>query len=497
VVHSLRSQSLLCAREEGAPGGFLRLGLYESIREYAALRLKEMGDEVACEARHADTYVRVAGRLRERVQKTGGATALRRLALERENLLAACDNALAVRPVTAESLGRALETLGVLEPDARTRGPVGLLVGRLERALEASSYVAVAPLKRAEALAVLGRAYLDAGQAEFARQALEEARGIFHTLGEAAQEKRVLVDLSIVARHAGDGAAAWTLMRDAQALPSGSDRWLEAYAVGNLGLVEQVRHGPQAAIPHLRASLALFHEVGDVTFEVGFLTNCAVAIGEAGDGGEAVMLLGEALGRALSVEDRAGQALARLNLGCYLMDAGGIADACEHLESAVRLSRLLGQRLLEGTALGELGRASLARGDWKQARGALTEAIAILGRASRWQSLRFIAHRAALDAACGDLKAAREGFGLLDASPELREDPALLQLVDLLRAALDLAEADAAPARSAEGEEARDRARRRIEAARNAPRETSSSDIRGALRFLEAWPGLTDSHPEA
>ncbi|RKH67522.1 cyclase [Corallococcus sp. AB049A] len=497
VVHSLRSQSLLCAREEGAPGGFLRLGLYESIREYAALRLKEMGDEVACEARHADTYVRVAGRLRERVQKTGGATALRRLALERENLLAACDNALAVRPVTAESLGRALETLGVLEPDARTRGPVGLLVGRLERALEASSHVAVAPLKRAEALAVLGRAYLDAGQAEFARQALEEARGIFHTLGEAASEKRVLVDLSIVARHAGDGAAAWTLMRDAQALPSGNDRWLEAYAVGNLGLVEQVRHGPQAAIPHLRASLALFHEVGDVTFEVGFLTNCAVAIGEAGDGGEAVMLLGEALGRALSVEDRAGQALARLNLGCYLMDAGGIADACEHLESAVRLSRLLGQRLLEGTALGELGRACLARGDWKQASTALTEAISILGRASRWQSLRFIAHRAALDAARGDLKAAREGFGLLDASPELREDPALLQLVDLLRAALDLAEADAAPSPGAEGDEARARARRRIEAARNAPRETSSSDIRGALRFLEAWPGLTDSHPEA
>ncbi|MFP2903346.1 cyclase, partial [Corallococcus sp. 4LFB] len=220
------------------------------------------------------------------------------------------------------------------------------------------------PLKRAEALRCWGRAYLDAGQAEYARHALEESRGVFHTLGETAQEKRVLVDLSIVARHAGDGAAAWTLMRDAQALPSGSDRWLEAYAVGNLGLVEQVRRGPEAAIPHLRASLALFREVGDVTFEVGFLTNCAVAIGEAGDAGEAVMLLGEALGRALSVEDRAGQALARLNLGCYLMDAGGVAEACEHLESAVRLSRLLGQRLLEGTALGELGRASLVREDW-------------------------------------------------------------------------------------------------------------------------------------
>lgn len=497
VLHSLRSRSLLCAREVGSPGGFLRLGLYESIREYAALRLKELGDEVACEARHADTYLQVARRLRERVQKTGGATALRRLALERENLLAACDNAMAVRPASAESLGRALETLVALEPDVRTRGPAGLLLERLEQALELSSRVAVAPLKRAEALAVLGRAYLDAGQADAARRALEQVRGVFQVLGETAPEKRVLVDLSIVARHAGDVAAAWTLMRDAQALPSGNDRWLEAYAMGNLGLVEQVRRGPDAAIPHLRAALALFREVGDVTFEVGFLTNCAVAMGEAGDSGEAVTLLGEALARALSVEDRAGQALARLNLGCYLLDGGGVMEACEHLEAAVRLSRLLGQRLLEGTALGEWGRASLARGHWKQARAALAEAVAILGRASRWQALRFIAHRAALDAACGELTAAREGFAALDGAPELRDDPALCQLVELLRAALDLAHADALPVGSAEGHEARSSARRRIEAARHAPKETASSDIRGALRFLEARPGVTESHPDA
>ncbi|MCY1033795.1 AAA family ATPase [Corallococcus sp. BB11-1] len=497
VLHSLRSRSLLCAREVGAPGGFLRLGLYESIREYAALRLRERGEEAACEARHADTYLQLTGWLRERVQRTGGATALRRLALERENLLAACDNAMAVRPATAESLGRALETLVALEPDARTRGPVGLLLERLERALEASAPLPVAPRKRAEALAVLGRAYLDAGQPEAARRALEEVRTRFQALGDAAAQKRVLVDLSIVARHAGDVATAWTLMSAAQALPSEGDRWLEAYAVGNLGLIEQVRRGPEAAIPHLRASLALFREVGDVTFEVGFLTNCAVAMGEAGDGGEAVMLLGEALARASSVEDRTGEALARINLGCYLLDAGGIADACEHLESAVRTSRIMGQRLMEGTALGELGRAWLARGDWKQARAALGEAVTILGRASRWQSLRFIAHLAALEAASGELRAAREGFAELEAAPELSEDPSLRQLVNLLRAALDLAEASAAPPDSREGHEARSAARRRMEAARGAPRETASSDIRGALRFLEGRPGVAESRQGA
>ena len=150
---------------------------------------------------------------------------------------------------------------------------------------------------------------------------------------------------------------------------------------------------------------------------------------------------------------------------------------------------------MEGTSLGELGRASLARGDWKQARAALGEAVSILGRASRWQALRFIAHLAALEATCGELRAAREGFAAVEGAPELREDPALRQLVDLLRATLDLAEANAAPPGSAEGHEARSAAWRRIEAARHAPRETASSDIRGALRFLEAHPCVAESHP--
>ena len=37
--------------------------------------------------------------------------------------------------------------------------------------------------------------------------------------------------------------------------------------LGNLGIVEQVRSGPAAAVPHLRAALRLFREVGDVRYE--------------------------------------------------------------------------------------------------------------------------------------------------------------------------------------------------------------------------------------
>jgi tetratricopeptide (TPR) repeat protein len=304
-------------------------------------------------------------------------------------------------------------------------------------------------------------------------------------LGTVAGEKRVLVDLSIVARHEGEVARAWALVLEAQQLPSEGDRWLEAYAVGNLGLVEQARCGAEAAIPHLRSAQALFRDVGDVTFEVGFLTNCAVAIGEAGRTREALALLEEAMTRSASVGDRVGHALARLNLGCFLLEEGRSLEAREHLLSAGRMGRQLGQRLLEGTALGELGRAELALGAMEAAWARLSEAVSGLGRVSRGQALRFAIHRAAVEAFLGDPAAAEASFVVLEGAMELRDDPVLRELGALLRAAVDVADARALPENRERARQLREAARRRMDRARRAPAEAASSDLRGALRFLE------------
>ncbi|HZI07448.1 MAG TPA: cyclase, partial [Archangium sp.] len=458
IIHSLRSKSLLRAYAPDGLPGELRLGLYESIRQYASSRLAERGE--------------------------GGELAFRRLSLERENLLAACDNALAVVPATEGSLERALGALVALEPDVTARGPVGITLSRLDRALELSSTVRVEPLLRAEALAVRGRTHHGAGQLAAAWRDLEVARSAFHALDAMDRAKRVLVDLSIVARDEGDMGTAWELVQEAQELPSLGDRWLDAYAVGNLGILELGRRGAGAAVPHLRTALELFRDVGDVAFEVGFLTNYAMAIGEGGGTAEAVSLLEEAMEKASRVGDRAGHALARVNLGCFLLDAGRAAEAREHLEGAVRMGRQLGMRILEGVALGELGRALVALGALEGARACLSESISILDRVSRWHALRFTAHLASVQAALGELAAARDGFASLEVTPELRDDTVLRELSSLLRASLDLAEA----ARSAPGSEAGmkclSEARRRVEQARGAPAEAASSDLREALRLL-------------
>ncbi|XXF75446.1 adenylate/guanylate cyclase domain-containing protein [Myxococcaceae bacterium GXIMD 01537] len=486
VVQSLRSKSLLRAYAPDDLPGELRLGMYESIREYASARLVEMGRASMVMARHAAWYLTQSMGLRDRVRGGGGGEALRRLSLERENLLSACDNSLATVPSTEESLSRALGVLVALEPEVAARGPVGTTLPRLDRALERSAAFQVDALLRAEALAVRGRTLLETGQPATARRDLERARALFLENGDIAGVKRAMVDLSIVARHEGEVAAAWSLVREAQELPSGGDWWLDAYATGNFGIAELLRNGPVAALRHMRAALEGFRDVGDALFEVGFLTNCGVTANEAGQTLEAVAMLEEAMARATSAGDRVGYAAARLNLGCVLLEVRA-EEACEHLEAVVHTCRQLGMRIYEGDARGELGRALLALGDMERAQAHLAGAVAILARVSRWHALRFTAHLAAAQAVAGHLAQARGTFADLDAAPELAGDPTLRELVSLGRASLELAEARAAVPGSEEAARARGAVRERLERARQAPAAAASSDLRGWIRLLEGW----------
>ncbi len=485
IVQALRSKSLLRAGASESVPGELRLFMYESIREYASARLAEMGEEgTALVVRHAEHYLALARKLRGPA-RGGGGDALRRLMQERENLLAVCDQALATWPPTPESVSRALEALVVLEPDIASRGPVGITLPRLDRALEQAATLTWDSILRAEALAVRGRALLETGQLAGARRDLEEARSAMRARGERVEEKRILVDLSIVARHEGNVEGAWSSIQAARSLSSGGDRWLEAYAVGNLGIVEQVRSGPGAAIPHLHDALELFRAVGDMTFEVLFLNNLALAIGEVGATQEAVGFLEEGLAKAMGAGSRSGQAFVRLNLGCCLLEADRPTEACEHLEAVVELGRQLGIRLVEGCARGELGRAFLDSGALEVAESHLVSATSILAQVSRWHALRFSLHLAAVQARRGALPEARRGFAALTSAPELQSDPVLRELASLLQATVELAEWRAMPPESEERKRIKEQLQQRLERARGVSLEGTSSDLRGWLRLLE------------
>ncbi|KFE62736.1 ATP-binding protein [Hyalangium minutum] len=485
VLQSLRDRSLLRAVEAEDACGEPRLGMYESIRQYAADRLHEQGSEASVLARHSQWYLGLAQGLRQQVRGVRGAGALRRLALERENLLAACDEALSGTAATPRSLKLALATLEALEPDFVTRGALSLLLTRLDRAHELAGAFAGTATLSAEILAVRGRVHLEAGHLEPAREDLERACAALGISGDVAGQKRGLVELSIVARQQGDLEAAWQCIQQAQQLSSGEDGWLEAYTRGNLGLLEQARTGAESALPHLLAAQELFQTVGDVASEVGFTTHCAVALGELGLVDEAVEHVSDAMTRAASVGDRGGHTLARLHLGCLLLEGGRALEAREHLTAAMRLGRQLGARLLEGLAMGELGRTEMALGELAEARHWLAEAVSALEEVARWHALRFAAHRAAVEAVLGDLPAALSSFDALEDEPQVRTDPVLRPLITLLRAAAELALADEAPVGSEEAGQSLASARRRVAAVSNAQERPNSSDMRGALRFLK------------
>ena len=170
----------------------------------------------------------------------------------------------------------------------------------------------------------------------------------------------------------------------------------------------------------------------------------------------------------MHVGDRFRHATARLNIGCLLLEESRAAEAAEHLKAAVPIGRQFGSRILEACASGELGRAYLALGVLEQAEAHLREAIAALSEVSRWHMLRFSAHLAAVHAALGQLSVAREEFLVLEAAPELREDPVLGELVSLLRAAVELALARTG-APSAQAAHSLDSAQQRLERARRVP----------------------------
>jgi hypothetical protein len=198
-----------------------------------------------------------------------------------------------------------------------------------------------------------------------------------------------------------------------------------------------------------------------------------------------VELVTEAMTRAASVGDQAGHTLARLHLGGFLLEQGRVIESREHFTAVMRMGRQLGVRLLEGTAMGELGRAELALGELAEARHWLAEAVSALEGVDRWHALRFAAHRAAVEAVLGDLSAAQASFTALEEEYEVQTDPVLRELITLLRAAAELSMATESPEGSEAARRARDAARRRVEALEGASTAVTSSDVRGAVRFLE------------
>lgn len=440
-VQSLRDKSLLRAAPRA--GGAPRFALYEAVRELCEEKLVQLGEAEIAFDRHAAYYLGVGEEAALAWARAGAVDALDRLGDEIENLLAVVDRAL-----TAGRAAEALRALLALDPVLSTRGPSGIHLDRLDRALDRADRSDVDPHLVARALGARGRARHLAGNDAAGLDDLEAARARAAALGAPAIEAEILTDLGVVhhRRRALDRARACyeEALARYQAL---GDRRAEGRVTGNLGALHHDERREAEAARHYARALSLAAAAGDLRTEGIFSTNLGLLDQERGDAAEARRRYERAIAALEEVGDLRLLGITLGNLGLLAHDEGRLDEARAAHARAVALLHEAGDRRSEARALGRLG-AALGALDH------LDDARAALGRADR-----LLLH--------GD-------------------DPLDSEIVAVARGFVDLAAARSARAqgRAAEAEACLADARRRVDRAREGLADRSD-DLRLSLRILE------------
>ncbi|HEY4102479.1 MAG TPA: tetratricopeptide repeat protein, partial [Polyangiaceae bacterium] len=265
VLQSLREKSLLRALPDTTRSASLRLGIYESIRAYAAEKLAESPQQAQIVQRHAE-YFAERGYQESRATPTArGREAQRWLSLENDNLRVAyarlgeapghalrrAELVLALEPVMSlrgpfdryrqmldevvlKDRGAALEPeLGALVARARARAlrQRGLLedsVAELERARHVCQRATLSDLN-AELLVDSGEVEQERGRFEEAQKRYDEALFVAGERADLHVRARAHAGLGLLCHSQGklDEAFAWYEQALAEAIGSGDQR-LEA-----------------------------------------------------------------------------------------------------------------------------------------------------------------------------------------------------------------------------------------------------------------------------
>ncbi len=295
LVAELQEVSLITVTEEA--GGEPRLGMLETIRDYALERLTQDDALDGTRRRHAEYYAAFAERACDQLDGPAQLTALNRLETEHDNMRAA--------------LGWSLETPAPAAADPAGRGEravIGLRLvqaltlfwyqhghateGRrwLQRAMDLAAADGGAPLARvAHGLGVL----MDTqGEPDAARRLFERSLAIWRQLGDRDLQARELNSLAITCHRLGDLEAARPMLEESIAIARevGNPVRLAA-GLTNLGQLESAARNFGRATQALREALTIDFEQGDLLGVALDRQSLALVSLRAGRPGEARDLL--------------------------------------------------------------------------------------------------------------------------------------------------------------------------------------------------------------
>jgi len=265
LVAELQDVSLITVTEgiDGEP----RIGMLETIRDYALDRLEHDDDLDGARRRHAEHYAALAEWARDQLDGPAQLTALDRLEADHDNLRAA--------------LAWSLETPAADGAGGGERAVIGLRLvqaltlfwyhhghateGRrwLQRAMDLASADGGAPL--AAVTHGLGVLMDTQGQPDAGRRLFERSLAIWRELGDRDMQARELNSLGIAHHHLGDLAAARPLLEESIAIARDVGNPVRlAAGLTNLGQLESTAGDFYRATQVLREALTIDSEQGDL-----------------------------------------------------------------------------------------------------------------------------------------------------------------------------------------------------------------------------------------
>ena len=370
-------------------------GMYMSIHEYAAEKLDQDATRQA-QRRHGHFFARFGSdEAIDELAMHGGVKQRHTLALELDNLVAACR-----RAVTRADAAIATATYRVTWEVLALRGPVSLGVdlGALVLGLSdipASQLIDVA-VSRASALLRAGRlaeSRLQLGQALALAESAPEAamppppRGGMSKVAEPhllissaarRQSGTIRAQLGNIDREQGHMQDAKRHMEAALAIHREvGNRIGQGHVLHNLGNLLDQLGIPVESRAHHESALALYtdignlHGIGQVKASLGILNRHQGRMQESLEHYEAALAVHREMG------DTRSEGMALGNMANTLSDLGRDAESREHLESALAIHRQVGNRIMESYVLANLGLAYLRQGRRTEAREQQAQALAI------------------------------------------------------------------------------------------------------------------------
>jgi predicted ATPase/DNA-binding CsgD family transcriptional regulator len=341
--------------------GEARLGMLDTIREYARERLTTGGKQDAISGAHAHYYLALAEEAQPEQHRTMQETMLVRLGDEYDNLRAALQWALTVGEAEA-----ALRMCCALVRFWTIRGYLGEGRRWLDRALSTASDVP--SMLRATALEGSGVLAWAQGDYTAARSRLEESVMIWRMVGNTVGIVRSLNSLGMQVREQGDNPGAKVLLKESLTLHRElGDKAGLMEALNNLGIVARNQGDLAAAQRISLESLVIAREVGDKQGVAESLNNLARQAQAAGKYAMARTLLEESVAIVRESGDRRQIAHALDALGAVMRAQGDIAEAEEILHESLAMAQDLGDRQGVASCLDELGIVAREQGDYLRA----------------------------------------------------------------------------------------------------------------------------------